>query len=113
MYNKNMTKKQFYSHLIKTDSLVVRLERMKLSEDERAHLLGLMESNIHHVVLDAILSELSEQDKKLFLKELANEDDNATWSFLKKKIDNIEDKIEKTAEELQKELHSDIDEIER
>ena len=106
-----MKKKNFYSHIVKTESLVVRLERMKMAEDERAHLLSLMESSIHHAVLDAILSELTEQDKKLFLKELANDDDDATWNFLKKKIDHIEDKIEKTADELQKELHSDIDEI--
>jgi hypothetical protein len=106
-------KKQFYSHVVETESLVVKLERLNLKEDEKAHLLSLMESSLHHVILDAILSELSADDKKLFLKGLASEDHDAVWTFLKKKIDNIEGKIEKAADDLKKELHSDIDEIEK
>ncbi len=104
-------KKHFYTHLVKSDSLIQRLESLKLKKDEHEHLLSLLESNIHHTILDAILSELSEEDKKLFLQELATDDDERIWNFLKKRIVSIEDKIEKTAQELQKELHSDIDDI--
>lgn len=104
-------KKYFYTHLVKADSLFSRLESLKLKKDEHEHLVSLLESNMHHTILDAILSELSEEDKKLFLQELASDDDESIWKFLKKKIDHIEDKIEKTAQELQKELHSDIDDI--
>ena len=103
--------KHFYSHIITTDSLIVKLSNMKMSDDERTHLLSLMESSLHHAILDAILSELTASDKKLFLKELADEDHDAIWTFLKKRIDNIEGKIEKTAEDLQEQLHQDIDEV--
>lgn len=107
-----MKKKQhFYTHLVTTDSLILRLQELNLKEDEHAHLISLIESNMHHAILDAILSELTEEDKKLFLKELASDDHEAIWNFLKKRIERIEEKIEKTADELQKELHSDIDDI--
>lgn len=106
-------KKHFYSHLVKTDSLIIRLQELSLKEDEHAHLVSLMESNLHHTILDAILSELSEEDKRLFLKELASDNHGEIWEFLKKRIDNIESKIEKTADDLEKELHNDIDEIKK
>lgn len=108
-----MKKKQkyFYTHIVSTDSLVVRLKELNLKEEEYAHLLSLIESNLHHSILDAILSELSEEDKKLFLQELSSDDHEAIWNFLQKRIEKIEEKIEKTAEELQKELHNDIDDL--
>lgn len=105
------TKKHFYSHLIETESITIRLNEMGMTEGEKMHLITLMESSLHHVVLDAILSELSEEDKRLFLKEVASNDEDVIWEFLKKRVDNIEDKIVKTAEELKKELHEDINEV--
>ena len=72
-----------------------------------------MESSLHHTILDAILSELSPSDKKLFLSVLASDDHEAIWKFLKEKIDGIEGKIQKVADELKKELHEDIDEVHR
>lgn len=104
-------KKQFYSHIVEIDSIVVRLHEMRLSEEEKAHLLALMDSSLHHTILDAILSELSPSDKRLFLQHLASDDHDAIWKFLKSKIDDIEGKIQKAAYDLKKELHADIDEV--
>lgn len=98
----------FYSQLIKTDSLVVALTELGLSEDEKAHLLGIIDSSLHHAILDAILSELSEKDKKTFLEHLATEDNEKIWKFLNSKIDGIESKIQKAAEDLKEQLHEDI-----
>jgi len=106
-----MKKKQFYSHIVETESVVVKLHEMKLSEEEKTHLIGIMDSSLHHVILDAILSELSHEEKKLFLKELASDDHDAIWKFLRGRITGIEDKIGKVAEELKKELHEDIKEV--
>ena len=107
-YNTVMRKKQFYSHIVETDSVVVKLTEMGMSEAEQAHLIALMDSSLHHVILDAILSELTPEDKKLFLQELASEDHDAIWNFLRGKIDKIEDKIQSAADDLKKELHEDI-----
>lgn len=108
-----MQKKQFYSHIVETESVVIRLHEMDLKDEEKAHLVSLMESSLHHTILDAILSELSPSDKKLFLSALAQDNHEAIWTFLKEKIDGIEGKIQKVAEDLKKELHEDIDEVHR
>ncbi|KKQ57322.1 MAG: hypothetical protein US77_C0022G0013 [Microgenomates group bacterium GW2011_GWC1_38_14] len=103
-------KKAFYSHLIDTSSISLALGDMELTQEERIHLISLVESSLHHAVLDMILSELNEGDREEFVKQLADEDDEKIWNFLNKKIDNIEKKIRNTAEELKKELHKDIKE---
>ncbi|MBI5045047.1 MAG: hypothetical protein HZC02_03910 [Candidatus Levybacteria bacterium] len=101
-------KKQFYSHIVKTESVVIKLHELGLAEEEKESLIALMDSSLHHAILDAILSELSQADKNLFLDALARDDHDEVWKFLKSKIDGIEDKIQKAAEELTKELHEDI-----
>lgn len=101
--------KHFYSHLIETSSLTLEIGNMNLSQEERVHLISLVESNLHHVVLDAVLSELNEEDKKYFLKHLAMEKHDEIWKLLNEKTKNIEEKIKKAAEDLKKELHRDIE----
>ena len=106
-------KRHFYSHIIETSTLSIELGEMDLSKDERIHLISLIETNIHHAVLDAILSELSEEDKKIFLSHLAAEDHDKVWKHLRKNIKNIEEKIKKAAESIKEELHKDIQEAKR
>lgn len=105
-----MNKKHFYSHLVETDSLVVLINDLDATDDEKSHLIALVDSQLHHTILDAILSELSEEDKRLFLKHLLHEDHDAIWNHLNTKVDNIEEKIKKVAVDLKKELHEDIKE---
>lgn len=109
-YNKIMTEIHFYSQLVKTDSLVTALNELDLSDDQKAHLLGIVESSLHHAILDAILSELSEKDKHIFLEKLDENDTEKIWKFLNEKIDKIEEKIMQVAESLKKELHQDVEE---
>lgn len=103
-------KKHFYSHIIETSVLSLELGDMDLSKEERMHLVSLIDSNLHHAILDAILSELSEENKKIFLSHLASEDHTKLWEHLKKNIDNIEEKIKKAAEKLKEELYKDVQE---
>jgi hypothetical protein len=100
----------FYSHLLETDSLTIALDSLDLAEDERKHIMLLIESTLHHAIIDAILSELSPADKKTFIQLLESEDHAQTMNHLMDKVDNIEEKIKKAADELKKELHKDIDE---
>ena len=106
-------RKQFYSHIVQIETLSVALGDLEISEKEKEHLEHLIDSNLYHTILDAILSELSEEDKHTFLNHLATEDHAKTMAFLEKRIDNIEDKIKKTADELIAELHEDIKETKR
>ncbi len=103
-------KKHFYSHIIETASVSLELGEMDLSQEERRHLVSLVESQLHHTVLDAVLSELSEEDKKTFLTHVAVNDHDKTWELLNEKIERIEEKIKKAADDLKQELHNDIKE---
>ena len=105
-----MKKKHFYTHIIDTSTLSLELGDMDLTPEERMHLVSLMDSNIHHTVLDLVLSELSESDKKIFLLHVAEGQHDKVWKFLKEKTKNIEDKIKKAADDLKTELYKDIKE---
>lgn len=106
-----MRKKYFYTHIVDTSTLSLELGGMDLTSKERLHLISLIDSSIHHEILDLILSELTPTDKKTFLHHLASEDHSKVWKFLNEKVDNIEEKIKKTAEGLKRELHKDIEEV--
>ena len=103
-------KKHFYSHLIETSEISLALGDMELSKEERLHLLSLVESNLHHLILDVVLSELSEEDKKVFLEHVATNSHDKVWELLNEKAENIEEKIKKAAQDLKKELYTDIQE---
>lgn len=106
-------RKYFYSHLVETDSIVTALDGLSLTEEEKIHLIGIIDSSLHHAVLDAVLSELSENDKKVFLEHMMEEENEKIWKFLNSKVDNIEEKIKKTAADLKEELHKDIKEVKK
>lgn len=103
-----MQNKHFYSHLIEIESLSVELDQMDLSETERAHLASLIDSNLHHTILDAIFSELSEDDKQELVEKIGASDHDKIWEFLNKRVDNVEEKIKKAVKELKDELHKDV-----
>lgn len=106
-------KKQFYSHIIEVNSLFVALDGLELSAREKEHLQYLIDSSLYHTILDAILSELPEGEKQLFLDKVAADNHEETMDFLQKRITNIEEKIKKTADDLVKELHEDIKEVKK
>ncbi len=100
--------KHFYSHIVDTTSILIEIGDMEISHEERVHLLSLAESNIHHAVLDVILSELNEQDKRMFMEHLHLDNHDEIWKLLNGKVKNVEEKIRKAADDLKKELHKDI-----
>ncbi|OGH06408.1 MAG: hypothetical protein A2W22_06405 [Candidatus Levybacteria bacterium RBG_16_35_11] len=108
-----MKKKRFYAHLVETSSITVELADMELSQEERLHLLNLVNSNIHNSVLETVLSNLASEDKKIFLANLHSNDHDKIWSHLKSKIENIEEKIKESIEDLKKELQKDIAEAKK
>lgn len=102
--------KNFYSHLIEIDSITVELDELELSDQQKHHLSSLIDSNLHHTILDAILSQLNEEDKKIFLEHLAKEDHDKIWIHLNSKVDKIEDKIKDAANTLKEQIKKDIQE---
>ncbi len=105
--------KYFYSHLIEIEAIVIKLDKMDLSKEEKLHLTHLIDSSLHHTVLNAILSELSEEDKRLFILHLKENNHDKIWQFLNNKVSGIETKIRKAATDLNKEFMTDLKEAER
>lgn len=104
----------FYSKYIVIESLIDELHEMDLSEEEKHHLASLVDSQLHHVILDEILSSLSEDDKKIFLDKLKSDPESEEiMDFLSEKIENIEEKIKTVSDQLVKELHSDVKEAKK
>lgn len=98
----------FYSHLIETTDISLKLTEIELSEDEKIHLQSLIEANIHSVVIDTVLLELSKEDKKIFLRNLISNDHEKTWEHLKGRIGKAEEKIIKSVKNLKEDLIKDL-----
>lgn len=100
--------KHFFSHLVEIQTLELEIDEMPMEEHEKKEIKKLIHENIYHTVLDAVLSELSDEDKKEFLTHLVSEDNKKIWNFVNDKVENIEEKIKKAAEEIKKEIRKDI-----
>lgn len=105
-----MSKVIFYSHLIEMDSIIRELDKMDLSIFEKKRLITLADKSLHNTILDTVLSELSESDKRAFVTKVTFEENEKIWEFLNQKVDKAEDKIKKVIENLKKDLHQDIKE---
>jgi hypothetical protein len=106
-------KKQFYSHLVTIDSIALELERLDMSEQERSHLLVLVDSTLHHTITQAVLDELSSEEKKVFLDHVQKGEHDKVWQLFDTRTKKIEEKIKVISEELKKELSKDIQEEKR
>ena len=106
--------KYFYQNYIVIEDLITELHGLDLSDEERHHLATLIDSQLHHVILDEILSNLAEDDKKIFLDKINKDPESEEiMDFLNEKIENIEEKISKVSGQLVKELHSDVKEAKK
>jgi len=108
-----MKGKHFYSHLIEIHEIYLSISEIDLKDEERSHLLSLAEANIHATVINTVLPELSEEDKKIFLKNLVADNHEETWKHLLTKAQDIESKLSKSLQELKKELLKDIEEAKK
>ena len=103
-----MKHKHFYAHLTETTDIILELGELDMSQEERIHLLSLVEANIHSSVIDTVLSSLDEKNKKIFLNNLISNDHSKTWEHLKQTSSDIEDRIQKTISIIKKELLEDL-----
>src|SRR3990167_325173 len=106
-------KKLFYSHLVDTDSLTSDLAELDLTESQRKELMEIAHVHTHQAVVDAILSELSEEDKKKFLELLSFGSNDEIWKHLNERVAKIEDKIMDVAKKVKKELREDTAKVKK
>lgn len=101
--------KIFYDHLVVREEIVAELDKHKISIEEREELVQLVDENLHHHVLDTILSNLSKEKHEEFLVKFHNTPfDIGLLDYLKVEIDDIEEKIKEVAKKVKKELLSEI-----
>lgn len=99
----------FYLKYIQIEQVLEELHELDLSNEERHHLASLFDSTLHNAILDEILSNLSERDKKLFIDEVNKDPQNEKlMDFLSERVENIEEKIKKVADDLVAEMHEDV-----
>lgn len=103
----------WYSHLVEVESISIELEQLNLSKQEKLHLAELVDSSLHQTILNAVLSHLSKEDKIKFISHLQTNSHDQIWQFLNEKVDDIEIKIKKAADDLKKELTKDLKEAKR
>ena len=103
--------KYFYSHLLYDNDLEAELDSLDITSGEKDELLELSHIHVHQTVMDAILSELTDTDKKRFLELMAEGKDEKIWEHLNKKIEKIEDKITIVAKQIKEEMKEDIKKI--
>lgn len=102
--------KFFYTHLVEIETIVVSLDELDLTDEQKRHLSGLVDSNIHATILNLVLSNLNEKDKETFLEYFQKRDHDKIWQLLKQKIENIEEQIRKEIKNLKEQLHKDLKE---
>lgn len=100
--------RHFYHSLVSLEALQIRLDLTNWTDDEKVKLMELAEQTLHHSILDLVLAELTDSDKQLFLHHHAHEHHEEIWQLLQSRVGNIEEKIKKTADEVAKQLHTDL-----
>lgn len=104
----------FFYKIINIDFLLEELHGLDLKDQHKQHLAALLDSTLCHAILDEILTNLKTQDKKIFLKKI-NEDPHSSQllEFLNQKVEGIEEKIKKVADDLIRQMHQDVKEAKR
>jgi len=104
-------KKHFYSHIISVEVLEPSLNKASISVDEKKELLEIAERTLHFTILDTVMSQLSEDDKKIFLNHAHEEEHTKLWEHLVSKEKSIEKKVHDAGQKILLSLEEDIKEM--
>ena len=62
-------KHHFYGHLVEIDSIHAELDMLEMTPAEKQELVIIVESSIHKLVLETVLSKLNEEEKRVILEK--------------------------------------------
>jgi transposase len=103
-----MTTYYFYDHVISVESVHRAIDDLELPTDQRVELRRLLEAQVHHNIMNLILSELPPEDRAQFLEYHSAGDSERMWALLSEKIESVEEKIRDVSDELVAQMHKDI-----
>jgi hypothetical protein len=99
----------FYDHLLEINDLDRELEELALDYHEKAHLLDILDSTLHHAVMDTILSEIPTHSHHEFLQNFAiSPHDPAHLEFLVVHSPQIETKIRDKARRTKEKFRAEV-----
>lgn len=101
--------KIFYDHLVVREEIIAELDKHVIAVEEREELVQLVDENLHHHVLDVILSSLPVEKHEEFLVRFHNTPfDERLLDYLKEMDKDIEEKITEVAKKVKSELLAEI-----
>ena len=103
--------KYLFEEIVQIKTVHLKLNEMNLAGEEKGELLEIMKSTVHHKVIDLILSELTNEEKEIFLEGVSNNNgfsdihkNKQFLSVLGDRINNLEIKIKEKVKEAEEEL---------
>lgn len=101
--------KIFYDHLVILTDLDIKIRALKLEPEEREEIGQLVEETVHYRVMTRILDSLPREHHQEFLDffHQAPHEENL-MSYLKEKIEDIEEIIKKEIKDLEKTLLKEL-----
>lgn len=100
----------FYAHIVNPHDIHMVLDVLDITPEEKTHLSSILESSLHHHIVDLILTELPEDHRHTFLIHLTDDNHDAMWALVKEKIENPEEKIRLSLEQFKHDILQDIQE---
>ncbi len=94
--------------LLSEESLMKELGLTDFDPNHQEELFTLMMDILEIKVLDCVLSELSEEDKRQFTVILLGENTDAAKEFLDRRIKGLDKKLEQVVQAFKEELVADV-----
>ncbi|MCL5411736.1 MAG: hypothetical protein M1150_03280 [Patescibacteria group bacterium] len=100
-----------YQRFVQAQMIQNELELLDLEEEECRQLWQVLENTYNSRIIDAIMEELAEEDKVIFLEKITKTNEVEVVEFLRLKVNNIEDKIDLVVTKLTDQVLDDIREL--
>jgi len=101
-------KKYFYHDILDLEWIEDEINDLDISDLEKKKLAQMARYELHQTILDAVLSELNEREKKVFLANLNYDTNDRTWRHLSQNIEKVEEKIIEVSQKLKEDLKKDL-----
>jgi len=101
-------KKQFYTHIIEVDTLYAQLDSLTLTASEKQDLIIIIDSTVHHVIIDIALTHLPQHAKKDFIAHVQSNKHKKAMLLLRSHIADIENIIKREVDILKNTFKKDI-----
>ncbi len=97
--------KLFFDHLVVMEQVEVHINRNSASLEEKAELWNLVDGIVQTRIMDVILTKLPSKHHDEFLEKFSNfPHDERLLEYLKEKVEDIEEEIQKEVKSLESEF---------